>query len=231
MPKKAQKNPDKVPRTSKDSRYSDEAYQNFMEYQLDWKKKSVKQIHLHYDLETDADILRWLDTRENRTDYIRTLIRKDIAHCKRQKLDPNSLRAKYDTERSHTRRSDGEGKRPKTSVIMHLNKVNDADIVAWLEDIKNKQAYIRRLIRYDIETLRKSGVSIENVTYKKKTPGERKPNKTMLLYMNGTTDSDIIVWLEAIPKKQDYIRKLIRTDIEICRKIGITPEERIKKMK
>ena len=53
----------------------------------------------------------------------------------------------------------------------------------------------------------------------------------MLLYMNGTTDSDIIVWLEAIPKKQDYIRKLIRTDIEICRKKGITPEERIKKMK
>lgn len=42
-------------------------------------------------------------------------------------------------------------KEHSASVNLSLNKEKDADIIAWLETHKPKQAYIRRLIRDDME--------------------------------------------------------------------------------
>jgi len=35
-------------------------------------------------------------------------------------------------------------------VKLKLNKKTDADIISWLDDISNKQGYIKELIRADI---------------------------------------------------------------------------------
>lgn len=35
-------------------------------------------------------------------------------------------------------------------VKLKLNKKTDADLISWLEDISNKQGYIKELIRSDI---------------------------------------------------------------------------------
>lgn len=35
-------------------------------------------------------------------------------------------------------------------VKLKLNKKTDADIISWLDDISNKQGYIKELIRLDI---------------------------------------------------------------------------------
>lgn len=40
--------------------------------------KNVKQIKLNLNINTDADILDWLDKLENKQGYIKELIRKDM---------------------------------------------------------------------------------------------------------------------------------------------------------
>ena len=44
--------------------------------------KKIKTIGLRFHTEKDADILNWLDRVENKTDYCRELIRKDMASLK-----------------------------------------------------------------------------------------------------------------------------------------------------
>lgn len=43
-------------------------------------------------------------------------------------------------------------------VKLKLNKKTDADIISWLDDMSNKQGYIKELIRADIRTI----ISLEN---------------------------------------------------------------------
>lgn len=47
-------------------------------YVYDWQKENIKQISIKFNLDTDKDILAMLEKQENRTDYIRQLIKKDI---------------------------------------------------------------------------------------------------------------------------------------------------------
>ena len=43
-----------------------------------YQKANVKMINLHLNVKTDADILAYLETLDNKTGYIKELIRKDM---------------------------------------------------------------------------------------------------------------------------------------------------------
>ena len=43
-----------------------------------YNKNNVKMINLHLNIKTDADILEYLEPMENKTGYIKKLIREDI---------------------------------------------------------------------------------------------------------------------------------------------------------
>lgn len=47
-----------------------------------WDKENTRQIKFKFNKSTDADILEMLDSLENKTAYIKELIRKDIANKK-----------------------------------------------------------------------------------------------------------------------------------------------------
>lgn len=48
-----------------------------LEYLAKYEKEKTRSIHLKFNLLTDADILDWLDTRDNKQGYIKELIRQD----------------------------------------------------------------------------------------------------------------------------------------------------------
>ncbi len=47
-----------------------------------WDAANIKSIRLAFMTKGDADILEWLGKQPNKTDYIRRLIREDIAREK-----------------------------------------------------------------------------------------------------------------------------------------------------
>ena len=145
----------------KDTRYSDEAYERFLKYQLEWKKKTSKQVHLHLNTDIDADVISWLDKRDNKTNYIRSLMLKDMAMCNHEGFDPNTLRLELDHGRAKSRLANGYGRKPTKSVLLHLHKVYDADVIEWLSTIENKQRYIICLVRADMELCKKTGIKPE----------------------------------------------------------------------
>lgn len=49
-----------------------------------WKKEHNRMISVRYNIETDRDILEKLDSVPNKADYIRQLIRQDIASKKEE---------------------------------------------------------------------------------------------------------------------------------------------------
>ena len=49
-----------------------------------WKKEHNRMISVRYNIETDRDILSMLDSVPNKADYIRRLIRQDIASKKEE---------------------------------------------------------------------------------------------------------------------------------------------------
>lgn len=44
-----------------------------------WQRENTRRIVCKFFLKSDADVIAHLDKQENRTDYIRRLIRADIA--------------------------------------------------------------------------------------------------------------------------------------------------------
>lgn len=46
--------------------------------QKKYQKKSIKQVKIDLNLNTDADIIEFLETVENRQGYLKELIRKDM---------------------------------------------------------------------------------------------------------------------------------------------------------
>ena len=49
-----------------------------IDYMNDWRSKHKKAISFYIDKEYDSDIIAMLDSVDNKTDYIRQLIRADI---------------------------------------------------------------------------------------------------------------------------------------------------------
>lgn len=54
--------------------------------EANWKAQHTVKITFQFNRDTDADILEWMETREEtRTSYLRRIIREDIARSKKQK--------------------------------------------------------------------------------------------------------------------------------------------------
>lgn len=57
---------------------ADSKYQKYKTSQNAWQKAHMRQFQIKFNIDDDADIIEKLDAVENRTDYIRQLIRKDL---------------------------------------------------------------------------------------------------------------------------------------------------------
>lgn len=75
-------------RDGRDIRYSEEAYKRFRAYQSEWIKQNHTSLHVHFRTVDDADVIEWLNNRKNKTDYLRSLIRADIALCQKEGITP-----------------------------------------------------------------------------------------------------------------------------------------------
>lgn len=47
-------------------------------YTQDWKAKNVKQVKIDLNRNTDEDIIKYLDSMDNKQGYLKDLIRKDM---------------------------------------------------------------------------------------------------------------------------------------------------------
>ena len=54
-------------------------YQNKIKRNSEYDKNNVKQITLKLNMNTESDLIEFLDTKENKQGYIKELIRKDMA--------------------------------------------------------------------------------------------------------------------------------------------------------
>lgn len=52
--------------------------QNKEQYDLNYKRNNVKQFKIALNKNTMADVIKWLDTKDNKQGYVIDLIRKDI---------------------------------------------------------------------------------------------------------------------------------------------------------
>lgn len=57
---------------------------NQMENTANWQKENTRCINVRFSVEKDNDILSMLDSVPNKADYIRRLIRQDIASKKEE---------------------------------------------------------------------------------------------------------------------------------------------------
>lgn len=102
-------------------------------------------------------------------------------------------------------RQDAYDKKNTVQFQLKLNGNGDRQIIDRLNEMPNKQGYIKRLIRNDI-----SGV----------TEGREKIRFPLneicrvSLKLNKKTDADIIGKLQDVPNRQGYIKDLIYQDIE-----------------
>lgn len=53
-----------------------------------WTRNNTRRISCKFMIKSDADVLAWLDQKENKTDYIRQLIRDDIR--RQAGMDPDN---------------------------------------------------------------------------------------------------------------------------------------------
>lgn len=47
---------------------------------IKWNKANVRNFTVGFNVETESDLLTYLESKKNKTAYIKELIRKDMAH-------------------------------------------------------------------------------------------------------------------------------------------------------
>lgn len=52
-------------------------------YDLNYKKKNIKRINLDLNFNTDLDIINFLQTKENKNAYLKSLIRQEMQKNKK----------------------------------------------------------------------------------------------------------------------------------------------------
>lgn len=52
------------------------------EYRNEWAKKNVKQVSFKFNKKTDAEIIEFLSKLDNRTDFLRKIVKKEIKKAK-----------------------------------------------------------------------------------------------------------------------------------------------------
>lgn len=60
---------------------SREAYDNSLAYKNEYAKKNYRQLLLRFHREKEADLINWVEAKDNATGYIVSLIRKDMINC------------------------------------------------------------------------------------------------------------------------------------------------------
>lgn len=60
------------------AKLSEKARKNKVDYNVEYKKKMIKQFKMELNCNTMADVIEWLDTKDNKQGYVIDLIRKDI---------------------------------------------------------------------------------------------------------------------------------------------------------
>lgn len=58
------------------------AYKSSVQASMKWSKAHMKQMKFDFNVDTDSDVIEKLLSVPNRVDYVRTLIREDIAKNK-----------------------------------------------------------------------------------------------------------------------------------------------------
>ena len=54
-------------------------YDSVKKYVNEYQKQNIKTVPFRLNINTEADILEWLDRQENKRQYIISLIREDIS--------------------------------------------------------------------------------------------------------------------------------------------------------
>lgn len=103
--------------------------------------ENIKKINIGLSTTCYPDVLEYLETRKNKSDYIKRLIRADIQQGLYMREYPIGKRGP---------RTDGEEKSIKKTIGITLSKTNDTDIIELLSKVANKPAYIAKLVRRDI---------------------------------------------------------------------------------
>lgn len=102
-------------------------------------------------------------------------------------------------------RQDAYDKKNTVQFQLKLNGNGDRRIIDQLNEVPNKQGYIKKLIRNDISSGMEGRGKI------------RSPLNEICrvsLKLNKKTDADIIGKLQDVPNRQGYIKDLIYQDIE-----------------
>lgn len=60
------------------AKLSEKARKNKVDYNIKYSKQVVKRVVLNLNQNTMADVIEWLDTKDNKQGYVIDLIRKDI---------------------------------------------------------------------------------------------------------------------------------------------------------
>lgn len=60
------------------AKLSEKARKNKVDYNIKYSKQMVKRVVLNLNQSTMADVIEWLDTKDNKQGYVIDLIRKDI---------------------------------------------------------------------------------------------------------------------------------------------------------
>ena len=47
-------------------------------YEIEYRKKNVKQVMCKLNRNTDPDLIEWIESKENMQGYLKSLIRKDM---------------------------------------------------------------------------------------------------------------------------------------------------------
>lgn len=55
-----------------------QAYKNKLKYIREFNKTKSKQYTFSFNKENDKELVEWLDSKENKTDYVRQLILNDM---------------------------------------------------------------------------------------------------------------------------------------------------------
>lgn len=67
------------------AKLSEKARKNKVDYNIKYSKQMVKRVVLNLNQSTMADVIEWLDTKDNKQGYVIDLIRKDILANKKMK--------------------------------------------------------------------------------------------------------------------------------------------------
>lgn len=60
------------------TKLSETARKNKVDYNIEYKKKTIKQFKMDLNYNTMSDVIDWLDKQDNKQGYVIDLIRKDM---------------------------------------------------------------------------------------------------------------------------------------------------------